>query len=303
MQPVELLTVGLWHDSIGDIALMQATVQQLAMRGVPVIPVSYSSGLKTCIVGGGHLLVTNRTPDRNWWKALKAYHLEGAHILNAVGVHEDGGNGTFDFLKNYLYVSVRDDYSKKILQRYVDNVVSVPCVATLLQKPNLEYFRNLPTYRHLDELLDTEYVVIDTEMCDRVKTRYNKCPVDTRPWMSRGGPNRLTHRNPDALLALIAGAKAVVASSLHLSIMAMAMDVPFVYCTKSNTSEKGYHYYERAGLLEAMYSGDDPVDYAISLVDKMRSVRAREILLAIRHLDMIVEVLREKRSSDSNGGA
>ncbi len=136
MEPVELLTVGLWHDSIGDIALMQATIQQLAMRGVPVVPASYASGQKTCIIGGGHLLVTNRSPSRNWWKALQVYHLEGPHILNAVGVHEDGGDGTFDFLKDYLYVSVRDDYSKNILQRYVEHVVSVPCTAVLLRKPN-----------------------------------------------------------------------------------------------------------------------------------------------------------------------
>lgn len=303
MDSVELLTAGLWHDSIGDIALMQATIQQLAIRGVPVVPVSYASGKHTCIVGGGHILVTNRSPDRSWWQALQVYHLNGCHILNAVGVAEDGGDGTFEYLENYLYVSVRDDYSRKILERYVANVVSVPCTAILLQKPNLEYFRRLPTYHHLDQLLNTEYIVVDTEVCDSIKTSYRKVPVDTRPWMKRGGPNQLTHRNPDTLLSLICGAKVVVASSLHLSIMAMAMDVPFVYYAKSNTPEKGFRYYERAGFSEVMYSGDDPVEYALSVCSKMRHIRDKEIHLATQHVNKIVEVLHEKRFDDCDSGS
>ena len=291
MQPVEVLTAGLWHDSIGDIAVLQATLQQLAIREIPAIAVNHASGLRTCIVGGGRII--HPQVSGAWKEILMPFHLPGPHILNGVEIVGKVNAHSLSWLKDYRYVSVRDLASLEKVRVARPDAVAVPCSAVLLEPPDQNYCRQLPGLRLLDRLHDSEYAVIDFESVSKWKCPMQSVVVNTRGWNGQDARGEFRHRNPDILLALLAGARVCVATTLHLSILAMAAGTPFVYdIGLSGTPDKGRLYWTRAGLLDVLYDGDDPIAAAMTASEQILAARRKERDAAAEHFDRIARLLK-----------
>jgi len=295
MKSVEVLTAGLWHDSIGDIAILQATLQQLAIREIPAIAVNHASGLRTCIVGGGRII--HPRASGTWKEVLEPFHVPGPHILNGVEVVGDVDAPSLSWLKDYRYVSVRDLASLEKVRVVRPDAVAVPCSAILLDPPNRDYCRQLQGLELLDRLHGSEYAVIDFESASKWKCPMQSVAVNTRGWNVQDTRAKFQHRNPDALLALLAGACVCVATTLHLSILAMAAGTPFVYDVgMSGTPDKGQLYWTRAGLPDVLYDGNDPIGAAIAANEQIFAARRRERNAAAKHFDRIALLLKEPSS-------
>jgi len=288
---IELLTAGTWHDSIGDIAIMQTMQNEMALRGVPVVSQSHWSGSGSAIIGGGWLLHPNGMQD----PILAPFHIGGQHVLNAVSVAS--GEGNFEHLKHYKLVTVRDEFSRQQLLPFRSDAKCVPCSTVLLKRPNIDYLTNCHGYRWLKTLKERkgEFVVYDIELEKMVGDYIHRIPVDTRGFMRRKSDGKLCeHRNPEALLALISQAKCVITASLHLSIFSMAMGVPFVWPNQGQFASKGINYWGRAGFPEACCEvGTDLLAHALNYRAKMLDVRGDEIRRATEHLDEIATLLKE----------
>jgi len=293
---VELLTVGLWHDSVGDIALMQATAQQLSIRGVPVMCRSISTGSRPCVVGGGYLL-SNITSGM-WSHVLRPFQVRGGHFLNAVGV---GGRGDYGFVGDWKYVSVRDHVSRDFLAPSLPKdkeIHLVPCPAVLLEVPNVTYLRRCPGGEVMKDLPLQGFVVVDCEAeWAHGKIKEPLLPLDTRPWMKKGWlgkPLRNQTRSPEMMMGIMKCAKAVITESLHMSIMAMAVGVPFVVSARGGTAAKPAAYFKRAGIPEIVVKPNaNIVNQALELHTKMLAVRKLEQDRARKHLDAMVELMDE----------
>jgi hypothetical protein len=123
--------------------------------------------------------------------------------------------------------------------------------------------------------------------------------VDPQAWRQhpwRGPALQLpwTH-SPAVMLAVVAGARAVVTYSLHLAIFALSQSVPFAVVDlgpDDGQSNKIRRYLARAGIEDAMNPrGDDPVRRAESLRDRIVEVSAAERSAAAAHLDDVVRAV------------
>ena len=123
--------------------------------------------------------------------------------------------------------------------------------------------------------------------------------VDPQAWRQypwRGPALQLpwTH-SPAVMLAVVAGARAVVTYSLHLAIFALSQSVPFAVVdlgADDGQSNKIRRYLARAGLEDAMNpQGDDPLRRAESLRDRVAAVAAAERAEAAEHLDDVVRAV------------
>ncbi len=278
--PVELLTAGMWHDSIGDLAVMQAMLVELGRRGLPCVPAFKSSGTMPCIIGGGALLSRHRRT--RWAHALEPCRVPGPHVLNAVSVD---GSGDFHWLREYRYVSVRDPASARHLAPHVQATV-VPCPAVLLQPPEID--RTFPTFEFIPA---APYAVVDCDLAAVPLPGLRKVVVDTRPWAKRSTPASFTHRNPDVLLVVLKQAQLAICNTLHLSILALATGTPFAI---DQRSRKCRDYWSRR--CPALLAPSEALAAtALALRDEQQALRLREQAAAHRHLDRIVEILREKK--------
>ena len=292
MEPVEVLTAGLWHDSIGDIAILQAVLQQLAVRGVPAIAVSRASGMRTCIVGGGRIIHPNVSGQ--WKPILEPFRVPGPHVLNGAEIVGEANKESLSWLADYRYVSVRDLVSLEKARTARPDAVAVPCSAVLLEPPDQDYYRQLPGLGLLKQLHGKDYAVVDFESAAKWRYPLQSVIVNTRGWSANDPHATFRHRNPDALLALLAGACVCVATTLHLSILAMAAGTPFAFDTRmSGMPDKGRVYWQRAGLLDVLHEGNDPIAAAMTATDKMLAIRRKERDAAAEHSDRIANLLRE----------
>lgn len=281
----ELLTAGMWHDSLGDIALQQVSQNLLTRRGFSVLITDTATGLVPAIIGPGAILTGER--EGLWWNSLCNFHANGANILNAVSV---ASNGDFNFLSEYLYVSVRDFASCQRLQDFCD-VEVVPCPTVLMPRPSLSFYVNLIGCKFLTK---DNYYIIDRGIVPR-NTSKDYMEINTRPW-SGGGCPTFNHRNPNVLAAAIAKADYVYCSTLHLSIIAMAMGTPFLYYEPSD--QKGTHYWRRADFEECIVrsKADLTEERLNSITDKFNVTRDEEQQAARRHIGRISRHLTEERS-------
>lgn len=274
----------MWHDSIGDIAIQQVMVEQLALRGVPSIPVSVPSGERTCVIGGGAIIQSS--DDGVFGNALAPYKAKGRHVLNSVSVVD---NGNYSFLKDYRYVSARDVPSGDRLKKYHNSVVLTPCPVVLMAKPDLNYHRKLPTYGFLDRQIENgPFYVSDVGVKHDDKER-DVIRVDTRPWYERGAEPAFKHRNPIALASVVLAADYAICTSLHLSIICMGMGTPFVYLEPSDG--KGLAYWSRAGAKSFVVKSLDGWDCRSLNRGQHAEIREHEISKATRHVDNICESL------------
>lgn len=288
----ELITPGSWHDSIGDIALMQAIIQQMALRGIPTIPRCEAlNENQPCIIGGGRLLCP--ADVKQWSEILAPYRIPGPHLVNAAQVT---GRGDFSYLKDYLYVGVRDQRSLEAVREHCDPVL-VPCTATLLERPRTDYIRKLPGLGFWNKLIGTDYCVIDYDLPEEELNLEGRqyVRIDTRHWSKRKGHEiQFNHRNPDVILAIVSEASAVLCSTLHLSIFALAMDVPFACFEKSRG--KITDYWMRAELPQVMTNDRSKLlETAFDNVERVRGVRREEIRMASEHVDNMARIIKDYR--------
>lgn len=257
------------------------TITALARRGVPIDTQPSRTDCFRNIIGGGHLL--------GYQSHLKQHVVHGPHILNAAGVH---ANGDYSYIKEYLYVAVRDQVSRDILGRGD----LVPCPAMLLSaqarrdafSEEKSRLRDGHIVLHRDPLVErsmakqcADILVVDPQPNRRV------------PWNSGGREMPVTH-SPYLMFQEILGAYCVVTRSLHLAIFALAAAVPFCCIDLGDEpqSNKMREYFRRAGIPQVMYSGDNPVHHAVSCGVNWRDVRDREITKVNAHFDTIASRLK-----------
>ena len=225
------------------------------------------------------------------------FTVPGPHILNGAEVVGNVDARSLSWLSDYRYVSVRDLASLEKVRVIRPDAVAVPCSAVLLEPPHQDYCRQLPGLKLLDQLHGSEYAVIDFESVSKWKCPMQSVVVNTRGWNVQDTNAEFQHRNPDVLLALLAGARVCVATTLHLSILAMAAGTPFVYdIGMSGTPDKGRLYWTRAGLPDVLYDGNAPIVAAMAASKQMLAARRKERDLATKHFDQIARLLKEPSS-------
>jgi hypothetical protein len=299
LQTVGVLTAAPWHDSLGDIAASDATGAGLARRRVPAYPVAVGApGPDHLVIGGGDLLYGGT--QEPWASLLARFRVPGPHVLNAVGVDPATVHAIdWTFTRDYLLVSVRDDEIAHEVSRHVDGIRSVPCPATLIDPLPWDLAVSLPGYPGLSDLAPGGYVVVHRHPAVERLASSIEGPVvvvDMQAWASHpwrvGGLQVRTH-SPGLVATIISNARAVVAHSLHIAILAIGRATPFsVVDTGDRQSDKVRRYLRRAGFEEAMLpAGANPVAHALGLRPTLGRVSAEERLAAATHLDEVARVL------------
>lgn len=301
MPPVGLLTAGVWHDSIGDVATAQATVDGLALRGIPVRQLPWPGDARpseTLVIGGGGLLTR---PVNRAWDAMLDYRVRGPHVLNAVGINVDSADDEDDlsYLREYRLVSVRDEVGAEALARFVDDVSIVPCPATLVPSMPFSELVRLPDFSSLSELEPSGYAVVHRHpSLERVPASLEMptVVVDMQAWIGRpwcGGGLSVPTRSPTVAMTLVRHARCVFGLSLHLAIFALASGVPFSYLDlRDRQGRKVTRYLVRAGIDSTRCTEwQDLPAAATDNADAIRRVGALERVRAEAHLDAIATAL------------
>jgi hypothetical protein len=303
---IGVLTAAPWHNSIGDIATEEATLAHLARAGLAAAPVSVGGTDVECLViGGGDIIEHDQGHGEPWSDLLAHFRQPGRHVLNAVGVEPAIVDLVdWSFASDYRLVTVRDLVVADRLAAHVDGVRARPCPATMLEPLPLDFVTSMPGYEPLGAL-GADYVVVHrhpavAKVARRVHGRDTPTvAVDPQAWRQyrwRGPALQLpwTH-SPAVMLAVVAGARAVVTYSLHLAIFALSRSVPFAVVDlgpDDGQSNKIRRYLARAGLEDAMNPrGDDPLRRAESLRDRIAEVSAAERSAATAHLDDVVRAV------------
>lgn len=273
---IDVLTTAPWMFSLGDMATSLATCNALCEHGVPAVSVDEYRG-NTTVIGGGHVL--------GHMSELRHFIVAGTHLLNAVGVH-DTPCADWSYLKEYRYLSVRDQVSAEVINMPCN---LVPCPAVLLHPTRHQL--QMAKQRRTGHVVAHKDPIVERAIASR--SLGSLVVVDPQPerlvqWNSGGTVLPVAH-DPRMLIASLVGAHAVVCRSLHLSIFAMAAGAPFCCIDTGDEpqSNKMKSYWQRAGLPEVMYDGDDPVRHASGLdFEKCRSV---ETGLARLHIRMLAQ--------------
>ena len=276
---VDLLTAAPWLFSVGDIATHKATANALAERGIASVSVDLPRPDRMTVIGGGHVL--GHQPH------LRHFVLNGRHVLNAVGVH---ATGDYSYLREYKYVSVRDELSAKTIGVPCERV---PCPAILLEPSQL--IRDGFPPRHGGAV-----VVHRDPLCERAvaKRAVDFLVVDPQParkfgWHSGGTDLPITHC-PERMIAALRGAHCVITRSLHIGIFAMVAGVPFACIDTGDEpqSNKCRGYFRRAEIVDVMTNSDDPIRHAVGLPYDWLAVRDRERARCERHFDEMAAAIR-----------
>ncbi len=305
---IGVLTAAPWHNSIGDIATEEATLLHLAHAGVAAAPVSVGGTDAECLVIGGGDIIDHghgHGPGEPWSDLLAHFRQPGRHVLNAVGVEPDIIDLVdWSFASEYRLVTVRDLVAADRLAERLPKVRARPCPATLLEPLPGDFVTSMPGWEPL-RALGSDYVVVHrhpavAKVARRVHGRDTPTvAVDPQAWRQypwRGPALQLpwTH-SPAVMLAVVAGARAVVTYSLHLAIFALSQSVPFAVVdlgADDGQSNKIRRYLARAGLEDAMNpQGDDPLRRAESLRARVVAVASAERAEATEHLDDVVRAV------------
>lgn len=277
----ELITVADWMFSVGDIATQKMSSYYLAAQGVPVLEVNeYQYAGNTAVIGGGHLL--------GFQPHLKQHVVPGPHVLNAAGVH---ANGDYGYLKEYKYVSVRDKISRDLAGRGV----LVPCPATLLGSHINSIYRRERSRQRGGQIVVHRDPQVERAMsrqdCDMLIV--DPQPNRSNPWTIGGRICRPIH-SPYLMCAELIGAYCVVTRSLHLAIFALAMEVPFCCIDLGDEpqSNKMRHYFDRIGMADVMYDGNNPVHHAVSRKHNLRSKLEQEAAALRTHFSNMAAAIK-----------
>jgi len=303
MKKVELLTLGVWHFSVGDFARYEATSFKLGEAGIGVMPVSIPTGNYPVIVDLGNL-------SWSWMpRFLKPIYandeIRQPFALNAMALPDKSVE--IALVKDCSYLSFRDQYSASIVEAYTDAQVTLtPCPSMFIKPFGDDLLRGLPQFKNLKspymEYAPKTYVAMDAHNdLRRLSKLVNKViPIDSRPWETRDwkGSGRvfpLTH-SAQILMSIISKAEVVVTCSLHIGILALAAGTPFVVYDVNNKPReypivKSVRYWERAGFPEVIYHGKEPIEYALSLKEKMLQVRREEFEKAEAHIQSLLRYL------------
>lgn len=269
-------TIGLLFDSVsdntGDIAIGVALRQQFLKRGAETEIISpFSENLAkyaSLVVGGGELL--RKKGDEFY----DVFRLEGAHILNGIGLQSADG---LDYLRGYKFISARSATEASIIKKQIpkSKVRVVPCVTTLLSSDKYDIEGVLE-----DELLVGIHLVPEVlSICPDIVKIVNSIPykkvfipfthynyddsfMAALPFDMTNAV-RLGRLSPLQLHSVIGQMKYTITSSLHATIFAYSQNIPFVTLKQ----QKVRNYLKDRGLEKYSYSTQDELLTLIKRVD------------------------------------
>lgn len=276
------LPVGVLYDSfsdnVGDIAMLHAIRDALARHGVDhVVPVDLFAeevqAFRAVIVGGGELI----RPTGDFF--YDRFRLCGGTVLCAVGVWPDADD--LSYLADYEVVTARSSRETSTLRAAHVAARTVPCPTVAMESSDylLPPKGDLPRVGvHLvpDTLVRVPHVVeivneLTGEKWEIPFTRYlhDDLFMSGLPIEGTQLPNDLTPRD---LRAAIAQMDLVIASSLHVTLFALANGVPFV----SMEQPKVRAYLEDRGLEDLLFRDDESLRAALRAAPE-RAQQLREI--------------------------
>jgi len=306
---LRLLTASPYLFSIGDITIASETSRQFALRGITCLedPLTKVSDGEVAVIGGGHVITganhvaigksSSGNPGRS---TLNVFRPPGKHLMSSVGVRlRDKPDCDMSYLSEYRYLSARDSGSCEFLERSSrQEVHSVPCVASLSQSMHVNDVVSLHGFEWIRQRIGS-YVVVHS---DHTLLQYeirDGIRMETQGWINRpvGGkmPVVPVSSSPYVVSGVISGARAVVTRSLHMAIFALSNRVPFccIDCGDDEQTEKLRSYFSRAGIPQVMYSGSDPVKYAVGNITRetLDAVQAKEIESCTNHFDAMASLV------------
>lgn len=237
-------------DNTGDRAICEVMIAFLSGQSCEfdvISPLGYDRRLyDRLIIGGGHLI---RPPGDQYYDAFR---VPGEHILNTVGVSD---SENLDYLRSYLYVSVRSHADYTRLCQTVPSAAVVPCVSLLLEPdsssglapngaigfhfdPNtwatigdISLFAHFREYRQV--LVPVMHYTDERSLLERIAC-LSATPLFLLPILP-----------PRRLLFEIGRLRAFVTTSLHGTIFAYLQNTPFL---SLGTSEKIMAFLRDRGL-------------------------------------------------------
>lgn len=281
------LPVGVLYDSfsdnVGDIAMLCGVGDALRQQGVKdVVPVDLFAEspqeFRAVIVGGGELI--RPTGDRFYDR----FRLRGGTVLCAVGVWSDADD--LSYLEDYALVTTRSSRETATLRAAGLDARTIPCPTVAMRSSDYMLASDGESRRigvHLvpDTLVRVPHVVEIVNELEGDKwqipfTRYlhdeifmSGLPID--------GTQLPTTLTPRDLRAAIGQMDLIVASSLHVTLFALANGVPFV----TMEQPKVRAYLEDRGLEDLIFHDDDSLRRALSAApsraDLLRETAARDL--------------------------
>jgi len=302
---VPVSTVAPFHNSIGDISTGQVTQNYLSAVGIPSYSTSFwDSSQETIVIGGGEIIGFG---SHGWGPIKRKFLPRGNHILNAIGYDIGSGSAKdLDVLKDYRYVSVRDELIAEQLGKYCEQIAIVPCPATLQYGIPLEVIKALPRFEFLRSLEESDYVVIHRHpKMEMVAQRLRKQNVPLvvvdmqahakHPWDTAKNdfivPTGL--HSPEIIQGLVNSAHAVMTVSLHLAIFAIGASKPFSAISDETPQSAKVRRYLRRARLERMLGDqrDDLLSLAYDNKDLLLDASKREREKTLCHLQSVAQAI------------
>jgi len=305
-EAIPVSTVAPFHNSIGDISTGQVTQNFLAAAGIPSYSTSFwDTDHKTIVIGGGEII---GFPSRGAWSKLKPLFLpRGNHILNAIGFDIGTGNETdLGVLREYKYVSVRDNLIAEQFGKYSPNLAVVPCPATLQYGIPLTLIKALPRFEFLRPLEENNYIIVHRHpkmepVAKRLRQLGHRLVIvdmqahAKHPWRSSSDlivPTGL--HSPELIQGLVNSAFAVVTVSLHLAIFSIGANKPFAaVADETAQSAKVRRYLTRAGIDAVLADKQaDLLSLALENRSNISSASVREKAKTLQHLQHVAKAAR-----------
>lgn len=299
------IRVGVLYDSlsnnIGDIAMIDAARDGLSPHGITdVVPVKLLSAepqvFDAVIVGGGELIrpVGDAFYDR--------FRYEHGFMLHAVGVWENAND--LGYLSEYAMVSARTETETGYLRSQGVRAFTTPCPTTILNADHVDLPEAPSGRRNAIHLVPTALSSVPhlVETVNDIPgdhvllpfTRYNGDRDFMRALPLKGNEtvlgNDLSARE---MRSVIEQSDFVVASSLHVTLFALAYGIPFV----SYRQPKVLNYLKDRGLEHLTFDDDESLTAALERAAESRSrieeVREQDIAACRETFASLARALHE----------
>lgn len=292
-----MIKVGLLYDSIsdniGDKAIgisLQQFCESNSFEWEVVNPFNYQTDRYSTLIIGGGAIVRNKGDFY-----YDNFRITGEHILNTVGI--DASNN-LDYLKNYVYVSVRSKNDQKKLTKYDVKSHVVPCTTLALKKPPQKTQNQNCAGIHLaaTTLLTCPGIEQVIQGMQQPKkyisfTRYNKDKSLMQKVFNPKQKDIIDHPEPEQMLAEISGLKSLITSSLHATIFAYISGVPFL----SFDQPKVRDFLTERGLSHLVFSSAQELKEKLKMLDywdvDLKSRYENDITVLEKHFEHLRSII------------